>query len=190
MAKKDKANQDKPETPPVDAENQAGRFGTKKRVIIIAAAAVLLLAAAAGGLTFLFVSGGEPALEAETAAQIAEDAKDGQEDAPAEEGVYYTMEPEFIVTLAPGSRYRALQTKIEVYSANSELLDKLKKHDPMLRHHLSNVFAAKTSQELLDRQGRERLKEEVKAEIEDKLARIGVRRPKLDDLFFTQFVME
>lgn len=184
MAKKEQEKPAEAEAQATDGEEQEGRFG-KKKLIIIAAALVLLIAA--GGVAVFFLMGEDPATEAEQAAAEADAAND---EVALEAGVYYTMEPEFVVTLAEGSRFRALQTKIEVYSSNPDLLEKLKKHDPMLRHHLSNVFATKTSQELLDRAGREQLKEEVKAEIESKLEQVGVRRAKLDDLFFTQFVME
>lgn len=186
MAKKDEA---KPaEVASADGEEQESKF-TKKKLIIIGAA-VLVLLLAGGGAAFFFLMGEDPATEAEVAEQAAVEAEAAEQEPAEEAGVYYAMEPEFVVTLAEGSRFRALQTKIEVYSTNPDLLDKLKKHDPMLRHHLSNVFATKTSQELLKREGREQLKDEVKAEIENKLEKVGVRKAKIDDLFFTQFVME
>ncbi len=182
MAKKNQAKQAEAQAP--ETEEAVGKGGRKKLIIIIAAIVVLVLAS--GGATFFLLSD-DPATEAE----LAEREKAAAEDKiPVRDGSYYVMEPEFVVSLAPGSRFRALQTKIEVYSSNPDLLDKLKKHDPMLRHHLSNVFAAKTSQQLLDREGREQLKDEVKTEIESKLQNIGVRNPEIEDLFFTQFVME
>ena len=183
MASKKKAKQAEAEAQPADAEAEEGQGG-KKKLIIIAGAAVLLLLVVGGVAAFFFLGGEEPA------AEVAEEGEPVEEEIVVTSGTYYTMEPEFIVALAPGSRFRALQTKIEVYSSDPDLLDTLKKHDPMLRHHLSNVFASKTSQELLNREGREQLKEEVRSEIEERLEKIGVRQARIEDLFFTQFVME
>lgn len=185
MAPKDKAQQAEPEAPAADGEEQGG-LSRKKLILIGAAAALLLVLAGAGGAVF-FLTGDDSQAEAELAGPAGEEQAATP---PERDGTYYVMEPEFIVGLAPDSRFRTLQTKIEVYSSNPDLLAQLKKHDPMLRHHLSNVFATKASQDLLDREGRERLKEEVKAEIESKLSKIGVRDARIDDLFFTQFVME
>ena len=174
MAKHDKAKQAEPEAPSTE-DREPGGSDRRKLIILFAAAALLVAAGAAAA--FLFLGGGVPEGGAEQAA-------------PRPEGTYFVMEPELVVSLSPDSHYRSLQTKIGVYSSNEELLEQLKRHEPMVRHHLSDVFAARTSQELLGREGRERLKQDLKAEIEARLSQVGVGDAEIEDLYFTQFVME
>ena len=163
-----------------EPEAGEGRGGKKKLILIIIVAVVLLLG---GGATAFFFLGDD---EQEVAAE-----SDGEEEEETGgEPTYHQLKPEFVVNLLPGGHAKMLQVGVQVYTEDPDLVDVLKTHDPMLRHHLFNVLSNKTADALSSREGRELLQLQVKDELISKLKSVGENKANIETVYFTQFVLQ
>ena len=140
----------------------------KKKLIIIVAAVVKLLAG--GGAAVYMMK--QKAAAAEAAAAEAEGA-DGEE-APAKDAhakkdehkgppVFVPLDP-FIVNLADRDSERYAQIGITLQVDDPKFADELKLYLPAVRNGILMVLAHKTSKELLERSGKERLAAEIMRE--------------------------
>ncbi len=168
-----------------DIEGEENAGGGKKKLIIIIAAAVLLLGG--GAAAFLLMGGDEEAAEGEEAAK----AEETEQAAPPEEGepVYLPMEPKFIVNLPPGGPAKMLQISVTVFTRQQPVADFIKENDPMLRHHLNNLFESQQAAELLTREGREKLQQAVQELLQKKLEEFD-QPGKIKGVYFTEFVLQ
>ena len=158
----------------------SGMQGRKKLLLILGLAVVLLLG---GGAAAFFLLGGD------TAAPGEEPQEASVPPAPGEPS-YYVMAPEFVVNLPPGGKAKMLQVELQVYTSDPAMLDLLKKHDPMLRHYLFDVLASEQADSLFTRAGRETLQARLRDTLVAKLKGVGVSKPAIDDVYFTQFVLQ
>ena len=145
----------------------APKKGKKKLIIIIAA--VLLVVLAGGGAAVYMV---KKKAAAEAAAADAEDAGD----APAEEHVaehkkdehkappvFVPLDP-FVVNLADRESERFAQIGVTLQVEDAHFADEIKLYMPAVRNGVLMVLAHKTSKELLERSGKERLAAEIMRE--------------------------
>jgi flagellar FliL protein len=137
--------------------------GSKKLVIIIAAVAVLLLAAG-GGAFFLLKKkavdeedGGDDATATKT--HQVEHKKDEHKLAPT----FVPLEP-FVVNLADRDHDRYAQIGLTLEVADPHFAEEVKAYLPAIRNGILMVLAHKTSEELLQREGKEKLLAEVMRE--------------------------
>ncbi|MEX8517194.1 MAG: flagellar basal body-associated protein FliL [Leptothrix sp. (in: b-proteobacteria)] len=135
--------------------------GSKKLVIIIAAVAVLLLAG--GGAFFLLKKkavddedGGE---DASAKTHQVEHKKDEHKLAPT----FVPLEP-FVVNLADRDHDRYAQIGLTLEVDDPHFAEEIKAYLPAIRNGILMVLAHKTSEELLQREGKEKLLAEVMRE--------------------------
>ncbi|MED5619749.1 flagellar basal body-associated FliL family protein [Ideonella sp. BN130291] len=160
-------------------------FG-KKKLIVLLAIVVLLLAVAGGGVVIYLKK---------KAAQAAEEA-DGDPGAAQVEGhgvpkrdpknvpTFVPLET-FTVNLADREAERYAQIGLTLELEDPHVADQIKAYMPAIRNNILMVLAQKTSADLLDRQGKERLAFEIKreaaralgVEIEDELAAKVAAKP-------------
>jgi flagellar protein FliL len=137
----------------------------KKKLIIMIAVAVLVLAAAGGGAVLYFKK-----KAAAAAAELAE-AEDGdhaQADAQPKVDlnhppVFVPLEP-FTVNLADKDSDRYAQVAVTLQVEDAKFAEKMKAFMPAIRNSILMVLAHKTSQELLERSGKQALAEEIMRE--------------------------
>ncbi len=165
-------DQDKQPAPDVGG----GGGGRRKSLLLGAAAAALL----GGGVAAWLLLGAEEAPDA--AADPAPEV--------AGEPAYHDLKPEFVVNLPPGGKARMLQAALQVYTTDPTLGAVLKKHAPMLRHHLFDLLSAQQADTLYTRAGRERLQGQLRDELINKLQSVGVAKPRVEAVYFTQFVLQ
>jgi flagellar FliL protein len=160
-----------------DIEGEEASSGGKKKLILIIAGAVLLLAIG-GGLTAYFLVGGDESASAE-------------EPEVVEEGppIYVPMKPKFVVNLAPGGPAKMLQIALSVYSRDQAVADFLTANDPMLRHHLNNLFESESGAALLTLEGKQQLQQSVQDLLAKKLEEMG-QPGKIKGVYFTEFVLQ
>lgn len=139
----------------------------KKKLIIIIAAAVLLLGG--GGTAALLLmkkkahaadeEGGE-----EVAAQVDEKAKPkaGKHD-PKAVPTFVPLEP-FTVNLADRETERYAQVSLTLELDEAKTADQIKSYMPAVRNNILMVLAHKTSEQLLGREGKTQLAEEIRRE--------------------------
>jgi flagellar FliL protein len=158
-------------------EEQAGEGG-KKKLLIIVGAAVLLLLISAGAAWLLL--GDDEASEGEAAEAEAE---------PLPAPIYHEFDPQFVVNLAPGGRARMLQVKLQVMTRDQAVVDYISRNDPMLRHHLFNLFSSQDASRLYRRDGREDLAKAVEQELESVMKDKGFEGD-VEAVYFTELVLQ
>lgn len=133
--------------------------GKKKLLIIIIAAVAVLLLAGVGALLLLKKS---PADEEDAGAAHAKPAVSKARD-PHAKPVYVPLEP-FTVNLADKEAERYAQVGITLELVDAETEGSLKTFMPAVRNNVLMLLAHKTSAELLERDGKEKLAKEVARE--------------------------
>jgi flagellar FliL protein len=151
--------------PPPDGAAPPAPKGKKKLIIIIAA--VLLLVAAGGGGALFYMK--KKAAEAAAAAEAEgeEGAADHKPKAakhdPKHAPTFLPLEP-FVVNLADKEADRYAQIGITLEIDDAKFADQLKAYMPAIRNGILMVLAHKTSQQLLERSGKEALAAEIMRE--------------------------
>ena len=149
----------------VDAEAVAPKKGKKKLIIIIAAVLAVLLI---GGGVAAYVLKQKAA-----AAEAAAESEDGDAPAAKEEHakkdehkappVFVALDP-FVVNLADREAERFAQIGVTLQVDDAKFADELKLYMPAVRNGILMVLAHKTSAELLERAGKEKLAAEIMRE--------------------------
>jgi flagellar FliL protein len=152
--------------PAAEAGEVAPKKGKKKLIIIIAA--VLLVVLAGGGAAVFMMK------QKAADAALAAEGEDGAEADPGEEvhakkdehkgpPVFVPLDP-FVVNLADRDTERFAQIGITLQIDEAKFADELKLYLPAVRNGILMVLAHKTSKELLERSGKERLAAEIMRE--------------------------
>jgi flagellar FliL protein len=151
--------------------------GKKKLIVLLAIVALLLAVAGAGVVIFLKKKAAKAAEEAEgdTSAQVESHGVPKRD--PKNVPTFVPLET-FTVNLADREAERYAQIGLTLELDDASVADQIKAYMPAIRNNILMVLAQKTSADLLDRQGKERLAFEVKreaaralgVEIEDELA--------------------
>jgi len=147
---------------PAEEAAEAPKKKSKKLLIIILAA-VLILVIAGGGAAFMLMKKTDPADDEENAEETTKPAKkkkDGHEVPP----VFVALEP-FTVNLIPetGDQYLQVVLSLEVEDPIAEA--SIKGQMPKIRNNVTLLLSAKKASELLPKEGKERLAESLKEEI-------------------------
>ena len=137
----------------------------KKKLIIIVAVAVLLLGGGGGAALYIMKQ-----KAAEAAAAAAAEDGDAEEAAPAHAAAahvdpkhpptFVPLDP-FVVNLADKESERYAQIGITLEVDDAKFADSMKVFMPAIRNGILMVLAHKTSQELLQRSGKEALAAEI-----------------------------
>jgi flagellar FliL protein len=164
--------------------------GSKKKLIIIGGAALLVIILAGGGAWF-FLSGDDAAPETAETEEAEGDSKKAEGDTDTEKGpaMYHTLKPLFVVNLPKDTSAKMMQIGVDVMVRSPELLEFVQTNDPMIRHRLLNLFSAQDASKLRKRAGKEKLQEEVKAEIQKVVTDLG-GPGEIEAVYFTSFVMQ
>lgn len=132
--------------------------GKKKLLIIIAAAVVVLLLAGVGAVLMLKKS---PVDEEDASAEPARTSAKARD--PKAAPVFAPLDP-FTVNLADKEAERYAQVGITLELVDTATEASLKTFMPAVRNNILMLLAHKTSAELLERDGKERLAKEVARE--------------------------
>jgi len=165
-----------------DLEGDEPKGGKKKLIIIITAVVLLLLI---GGIAAWLLLGGEE----EGAGTAGGEEAVTEEVVPKGPAIYHRMDPVFVVNLPPGGKAKMLQVEVDVLTYDPKVDEFLTQYDPMLRHHLFNLFSSQQQATLSSRAGREALQAETKTLLEKQMVEQGLEAT-LDAVYFTQFVLQ
>jgi flagellar FliL protein len=175
---------------PDAAEGAAPKKGKKKLIIIIAA--VLLVVLAGGGAAAFMMKS-----KAAAAAAAAAEAEDGDTEASADADskdhgdshakkdekkgppVFVPLEP-FVINLADRDVERFAQIGITLQLDDAKAADEIKLYMPAVRNGVLMVLAHKTSKELLERSGKEKLAAEIMREAVRPMG-INIEAPEDED---------
>ena len=148
-----------------EAVDAAPKKGSKKKLIIIGAAVALLLAVAGGGAMFMMK---KKAAEAAAAAEADGEGGAAAEHAPAKAEhfdphavpTFVPLDP-FTVNLADRDADRYAQVGVTFELDDAHTADRVKAYMPAIRNGVLMILAHKTSTELLERAGKEKLAREI-----------------------------
>ncbi len=179
MAKEEKKGKEED-----DAGNSAPPI---MKIVIIAVVLSMLLGGGLVGGTFFFVN----KMNEEKMAAAA--AEGGVEAVPTKPPEYHSMDPKFIVSFNDGEASRFMQFSVEVMTRDSEIIDELREHMPVIRSSLLMLFGAQDYSSMITRTGKEKLLEEVAEDINITLQKISGSAEMVsavEEAYFTSFVIQ
>lgn len=158
-------------------------FGKKK--LLILAVAVLLVLAAAGGGAVIFLKKRAARLAAEAEGGESAQVEPAHEKRDAKHAPTFVPLEMFTVNLADKEAERYAQVGVTLELDDAKVADDIKAYMPAIRSGVLMLLAHKTSQELLEAEGKRRLAFEIKREasrvlgieIEDELAPKPAAKP-------------
>ena len=154
---------------------------TGKSLLVIVLAALLAAGAAGGGVYFM--TGKKGAEHSETADAPAKvDTK-----APA---TYVKLDPPFVSNFESRGAMRFLQVSVEVMTRDPAVADMVKQHDPMILNDLLMLFGNQTYDVISKHEGKEQLRTQALEAIRKVITDQGGDGAKVEQLFFTSFVMQ
>lgn len=153
--------------------------------LVLIGIAVIVLMGIIGAATFYFVVAKSPESSTMEGAENG-DAPEVDKNAPE---IYLTLHPNFVVNFQNPKRERYLQVSVEIMARSEDVVEAVKKHNPVIRNSLVMLFGSQNAQDLRTREGKEALRQEVLEEIQRVLEdRIG--SPGVEEAYFTSFVMQ
>ncbi len=161
------------EAKPITASQEPKRKKPSKRVLLI------------GGLVFLVLLGAGSFFFLSPRLKGGKSPTGPQKSAAAEKaGHLYALEP-FLVNLADSEASRYLKIRMELESSEAKPHEEYEKKLPQIRDALLSLLASKTYQEVLDSEGKRKLKDEVLGRLNPLLSHF-----KLKKVYFTEFVVQ
>lgn len=149
----------------------------KSKMLIILLCSVLAAGAVGGGVYFM-------------TARKGGDAQASEADAPKAPATYLKFDPPFVVNFENRGMMRFLQVSIEVMTRDAATAELIRQHDPKLRNDLLMLLGSQTYETISTREGKERLRGESLQVVHDVIAAEGGKPEKVEQLYFTSFVMQ
>jgi flagellar FliL protein len=106
----------------------------------------------------------------------------------AKAAVYYAIDPPLVVNFEDGSVVRFLQISMELMAHDQKVIDNVQKNIPLIRNNLLLLMSNRNYQSLMSRDGKEKLRAEALAEVNDVQKKQGGE--PVDDVLFTSFVVQ
>ena len=161
-----------------DSNPQKGR--RVKKIIIILLGILILLGGGAWGLLFSpwHVIDGRSLLGLQSEKPEAVKAK------PEVRLHIYKMDP-IVVNLRNTEKMRYLKVKMEIESSEYKVNEEYEKRLPQLRDTIFGILTNKTSNEILDSEGKKRLRGELKEKMNQLLSTFQIQT-----IYFAEFVIQ
>ncbi|MFK3771162.1 flagellar basal body-associated protein FliL [Pseudomonas xanthosomatis] len=151
----------------------------KLKLILLVVVALLLAVGLSVGATWFFMHKSESAPAPEAAASNVKQ--------PA---IYEPLAPAFVVNFNQNGRQRYMQLSITMQGRNQADLDALKVHMPVIRNNLVMMFSGQGFDTLsASPVGQEMLRQKATAVVQE-VAQKEVGKPVVDQLLFTNFVLQ
>jgi flagellar FliL protein len=176
--------------PAEEATEAAPPKKSKKLLIIIAAVLVLVLGGGGAAAYFLMQKSADPAAEEEAVTDKTAKKKKGEKEAPP---AYVALDP-FTVNLVAETGDQFLQLMISVEVADISVGDRLKMYMPKLRNDITRHLSTKKASELITKEGKDTLAEEIRDQINEVVDVPPVKgKPPQDavkEVLFTSFIIQ
>ncbi|WP_236236350.1 flagellar basal body-associated protein FliL [Pseudomonas faucium] len=151
----------------------------KLKLILLLVLALLLAVGLSVGATWFIMHKSEPAPAADPAAANVKPA-----------AIYEPLAPAFVVNFNQNGRQRYMQVSITLQGRNQADLDALKVHMPVIRNNLVMMFSGQGFDSLAGSPvGQEMLRQKATAMVQE-VAQKEVGKPVVDQLLFTNFVLQ
>jgi flagellar FliL protein len=147
---------------------------SKKMLFIILA---IVLLAGGGGGAFFFLKGGKG-------------AADKAEVKPVLPPIYVNLDPPFVVNFEAESMVRFLQVTVSIMTRDMQVEEIIKKNDPRIRNDLLLLLSNQQYKDISTREGKEKLRAASLEAVRGIVKGAGGEGEKIEDLYFTAFVMQ
>ena len=194
-----------PEAAAKDGEKAAAKGGKSKLLIIIAAAVLLLGGGGAGAYFFMHQSADDEVTADSDEGEHADDAKEtkkekgkakgkkdkkGKAAEPKAPAIYVEFQPPFVVNFDAKGVMRFLQVSMQVMTRDHETSELIKLHDPKIRNNMLLLLGSQTIDTISTMEAKEELRKKALETIVKIVDDEGGEGKKVEDLFFTSFVMQ
>jgi flagellar protein FliL len=188
-----------------DKEKQepAAKGGNKKLLIIIAAAVLVLGGGGAGAFFFMHKGAVDEEVTADAGEGEHADAKDAKKEKgkgkkdkkgkaaePKLPAIYVEFQPPFVVNFDAKGVMRFLQVSIQVMTRDHETSEMIKLHEPKIRNNMLLLLGSQTQDMISTTEGKEGLRKQALEAIAKVVEDEGGEGKKVEDLYFTSFVMQ
>ena len=189
-----------------DKDKAAPAKGGKSKLLIIIAAAVIALGAAGGGAWFFMNKShaddeemvadadegeqGEEAKKPKSKSGKDKKAKKGKSAEPKLPAIYVKYEPPFVVNFDAKGVMRFLQVSMEVMTRDAHTSEEIKLHEPKIRNNMLMLLGTQTYDTLSSLEGKEELRKKALETVAKVVEDEGGEAKKVEDLYFTSFVMQ
>ncbi len=162
---------------------------SRKLLIIIAAVLVLVIALGVGGIIIWKKMNNTP--QAEDGEVATEKVKSEKKKGAKEVAPVYVALDAFTVNLVPESGEQFLQLMITVEVEDTHVGDKLKMYTPKLRNDVMMLLSGKKASELVTKEGKETLANEVRG-LMNGILDPGVKGSEgpVREVLFTSFIIQ
>lgn len=183
-----------------DKAPAAANGGSKKTLLIIIAALVVALGAGGGGMWFFMGkdhAAEEVTADADEGEEEEHDAKESKKEKgkskkakPKAPALYVKYEPPFVVNFDAKGVMRFLQISMEVMTRDVPTSEVIKLHEPKIRNNMLMLLGSQTYDTLSSMEGKEGLRKQALETIAKVVEDEGGEGKKVEDLYFTSFVMQ
>jgi flagellar FliL protein len=164
---------------PAADDTEAAAPNKSKKWLIIGIIAFLVLAG--GGAAAFFLMGNS----APAGKKHAEKASE-----PLAPPQYVALDPPFVVNFAGEQLVRFLQITVQVMTRDPATVEVLKTNDPVVRNDLLLLFANQKYEVIATREGKEKLRSDALATIRHVVESAGGKPDRVEQVYFTSFVMQ
>ena len=179
----------KDETEDQKNDNEDKKSGSSKmKIIIIVVALIVIIGGGGIGGTLYFLG----AMDEEAVASSDGD-EGGEESKPSAPPQYLSMDPKFIVSFDNQSKARFMQFSLEVMSRDTEVIEQIETHMPVIRSSLLMLLGGQGYEEMITREGKEKFLSEVTLDINSSLQKLSGKSElvtAVEAAYFTNFVIQ
>ena len=194
-----------PEAAAKDGEKAAAKGGKSKLLIIIAAAVLLLGGGGAGAYFFMHKSADDEVTADSDEGEHADDAKEtkkekgkakgkkdkkGKAAEPKLPAIYVEFQPPFVVNFDAKGVMRFLQVSMQVMTRDHDTSELIKLHDPKIRNNMLLLLGSQTLDTISTMEAKEELRKKALETIVKIVDDEGGEGKKVEDIYFTSFVMQ
>ncbi|MFL6605962.1 MAG: flagellar basal body-associated protein FliL [Steroidobacteraceae bacterium] len=167
------------DVPVLNAAEDAEAAPNGKKWLIIGIVAFLVLAG--GAAAWFLMSQGNAHGKKQEAAKTKE---------PLAAPLYVALDPPFVVNFEGEQLVRFLQITVQVMTRDPPTVEVLKANDPVVRNDLLLLFANQKYDVVATRAGKEKLRAEALTAIRHVVESGGGKADRVEQVYFTSFVMQ
>ena len=162
-------------------EAAPGQEGVNKKssLLMIAIIAVVVLAVGGAGAWY-FLSGGSATKKGQAQTKAATQLPP----------IYIALDPPFVVNFEAEQLVRFLQVTVNVMTRDPETAEVLKANDPVVRNDLLLLLGNQHYETISTRDGKEKLRAQALTAVRKVVTNAGGKADKVEDIYFTSFVMQ
>jgi flagellar FliL protein len=160
---------------------KAPKLKNSKKLLLIVLGAILLLGG--GGGWFLFLSPWK-VVDGRALPGMQKVPESGKKPEKETSNFIYKMDP-FIVNLSDSERMRYLKLRLEIESSEGKGNEEYEKRLPQLRDTVLSLLASKASKEIMDSDGKKRLRNEIATRLNRLLTTF-----QIETVYFAEFVIQ